>query len=357
MAALPTQHTEEQRLQALHDYGILDTPAEGFFDDVVRLAALACDTPIALVTLVDRNRQWFKAKIGVEFDQTPRDFTLCTYALDCPDELLIVEDALLDPRAVNNPYVVAAPHMRFYAGAPLVTPGGYVLGTLCVIDLRPRNLSDSQKETLELLARRVVVALDVKRELTRLGLLSTTDGLTGLSNRRAFQEKLKNEVSRSRRYDSPLSLILIDVDNFKRFNDTLGHPAGDKLLQTIAESLRHCIRDTDQASRMGGDEFAILLPNTRCDFAHHLAERARTAVLEQYRLAPEITLSIGVAELVDKMDGDALMAAADRALYEAKRKGRNQTVDAEDCNRLDFHSGIGLSVLGKARRRVQQFFR
>jgi diguanylate cyclase (GGDEF)-like protein len=323
MTAL-SSHAEEQRLQTLHEYRVLDTPAEAFFDDLVRVAALVCGTPIALITLIDEDRQWFKAKIGVHVDQTSRDFAFCNHALQNPDELLMVEDASRDHRFSGNLLVTGSTSYRSYAGAPLVAPGGHVLGTLCVVDVVPHALTDAQKEVLKVLARRVVSALETKRAFSDLKILSATDALTGLPNRRAFQEKLRSEVDRSHRYGLPLSLILFDVDHFKRFNDTLGHPAGDFLLQSIAQMLTDCARTTDQVSRLGGDEFATLLPNTGCDVAFYLAERVRRTAESRFQSPPNITLSVGVAELEPNMDCYALMGTADRALYEAKQKGRNR---------------------------------
>lgn len=319
---------EAARLDALFDYNILDTAPEPFFDDMVRLASLACETPIALITLLDRNRQWFKARIGLALEQTPREFSLCHYALNAPDAVLVINDVRHDPRFLDNPLVLDSPHIGFYAGAPLVTAQGAVLGTLCAIDRVVRTISDSQKEILTLLARRIVAALDMRREIARLEILSSTDPLTGLCNRRAFESRLADEFKRARRYRTPLSLLLMDVDHFKRFNDMLGHPAGDRLLQTIAAILRHGARETDQESRFGGDEFALILPNTSRALAGQMAERLRVAVCEEYVQAPRITLSMGVAELDGAMaDSFALLGAADKALYEAKRNGRNQVVD------------------------------
>jgi diguanylate cyclase (GGDEF)-like protein len=321
---LQAERREAQRLQALHQYNILDTPAEDFFDDIVLLASLVCSTPISLITLVDSTRQWFKAKIGIQAIETAREISVCQYALALPDDVLVIPDVTLDPRFANNPLVHSTPYMRFYAGAPLVAADHHVLGTLCVIDSRARTLSPTKQQILKVLARRVVAALDTRSEVASLQILSSTDALTGLHNRRAFNTLFTEEFINAKHTGKPLSLILADIDHFKRFNDTLGHPAGDRLLQTVSSTLRRGARGTDHIARLGGDEFAVILPNTSCDVARQLADRLRLAVQAQFAGEPAVTLSVGVADLQPRMeDAATLFSDADRALYDAKRQGRD----------------------------------
>lgn len=155
--------TESSRLAALYDYGILDTVPEVGFDDIVRLATRLCDTPVALISLVDRDRQWFKAKLGFEPCETPIAQSVCKHAIGLGD-LLVIPDLTQDMRTSANPLVVGEPHMRFYAGAPLVTAEGQTLGTLCVIDHRPRprGLTEAQADDLRALARQVMALLDMR---------------------------------------------------------------------------------------------------------------------------------------------------------------------------------------------------
>ncbi|MBS66833.1 MAG: histidine kinase [Pseudomonas sp.] len=149
------QPRELSRLAALLRYEILDTPEDSAFDDFTALAAQICDTPIALISLVDDRRQWFKSRVGLDVSETPREISFCTYTIT-GEELFEIPDALQDPRFCNNPLVLGDPHIRFYAGTPLTSPDGYNLGTLCVIDRQPRRLSPAQRETLKRLGRQVI---------------------------------------------------------------------------------------------------------------------------------------------------------------------------------------------------------
>lgn len=171
---------ETKRLEALRRYRILDTAAETAFDDFSRLAALICETPIALITLIDADRQWFKARFGLDTPETPREHAFCSYTI-LGDETLVVEDATADERFASNPLVTGSPHIRFYAGTPLLTPEGYGLGSLCVIDRKPRQLRPEQRDALAALARRVVNQMELRQVsadlATALSDLKTLHGL------------------------------------------------------------------------------------------------------------------------------------------------------------------------------------
>jgi len=160
----PIPENEAARLNTLRGYGILDTHPEDRFDGLTRLAATICGTPIALISLVDEDRQWFKSKIGIAASQTPREHAFCAYAIMSPD-LFVVPDASKDPRFATNPLVLGEPHVRFYAGAPLTAPNGHHLGALCVIDRTPRQLAGYQLEALRILSRQVMAQVILGKNL------------------------------------------------------------------------------------------------------------------------------------------------------------------------------------------------
>lgn len=161
------QVNESERLEALQRYHILDTDPEQVFDDLAQLAAFICGTPMSLVSLLDSERQWFKARVGMEPQQTPREYAFCQYAMRAPD-VYEVADATLDPRFADNPLVTGSPNIRFYAGAPLLSPDGQPLGTLCALDTVPRQLSSDQREGLRVLARQVMAHLELRRVRAQL---------------------------------------------------------------------------------------------------------------------------------------------------------------------------------------------
>lgn len=189
----PNAHSEQKRLNVLWQYEVLDTVPEAVFDDLTELAARICEAPIALISLVDEKRQWFKAKIGTPIQETARDISFCTHAIS-QTELFIVPDATLDSRFASNPLVVSNPKIRFYAGAPLITPDGYALGTLCVIDKVPRTLRPEQQQALRILARHVVSQLELRRHSKQLG-----DVRADNARLKAELEKTRSRLSNARR--------------------------------------------------------------------------------------------------------------------------------------------------------------
>jgi len=364
-AGLPENETE--RLAELQSYQILDTLPEEAYDDIAYLASQICSCPIALVSLIDKNRQWFKSRIGVEASETARDLAFCAHAILEPGELLEISDTRQDPRFAAHPLVVDGPLIRFYAGAPLVTSSGSALGTLCVIDRQPRELSDAQKQALRALSRQVMTQLELRQTVTELSRRSAqqrryeeqlrgyqrklersnkllevqtvTDPLTGLFNRRAFLAKLEEESERARRHGLPLSLALLDVDAFKSYNDTYGHPAGDEVLKRVAQVLQGHKRRTDFVARHGGEEFAVILVNTDEAGGRILAERFRQAIEKANWRDRPVTASFGLAAAVgSEQPTSSLINDADRALYQAKKRGRNRVALASSVPSGPFSS-------------------
>ena len=351
------QH-EAERLVALARYNILDTLPEPAYDDVVEIASCIAGTPIALISLLDQERQWFKAKLGLAVDSTPREDSFCKCLLDPPlDEVLIVPDAHADARFSASPLVVGDPYIRFYMGAPLVTPDGHVLGSLCTIDRVVRHPTEQQALALQALARQVMQLLELRhrnheirellseravqmRELSNYQVLleqhnrqllteSRTDRLTKIGNRMALDQYLVAAHQDSVKLHRPLSILLIDVDHFKPYNDQFGHPAGDEVLQQVAALLYDSCRTTDFAARYGGEEFMLILPETTARTALQVADRLRRSIEEEQFPNRKITISIGVARMIPRK-GEAplsvseLISRADQALYQAKGAGRNQ---------------------------------
>jgi len=312
------QKHEEARIAALHELGILDTPPEERFDRLTRLARRLFDVPIALVSLVDSDRQWFKSRAGLEATETPREVSFCSHAIGGSD-VMVVTNAAHDERFSHNPLVADPPSIRFYAGAPVKGPDGSSLGTLCIIDHEPRELGPEDAELLRDLAEMV------ENEL-RAVQLATLDDLTGLTNRRGFNAIAYHTLALCRRVDQPAALLMFDLDEFKEINDTMGHAEGDRVLKRFADLLLRSFRDSDVVARLGGDEFCVLLSGTNAD----QAPRALSHLDEDLRRddrGPKIRYSVGVTDFDAKKhpSAAALLDAADGRMYEdkAEKEKRN----------------------------------
>jgi len=357
-SSYPVPQNETSRLKALQEYKVMDTLPEQAYDNFTKLASIICNTPIALITLVDEERQWFKSRIGLERTEIPREGSLCSHAIMTPDHILVVNDVALDKRFTTSPLVASEPNVRFYAGASLVTSNGEALGTICVMDDKPRDITQEQLDALQVLAHEVMGQFELRRSIANLeqSMLkqenyidqlqeyqrelekvraelenqSLTDPLTGVNNRRAFDTRFEEEFLRAQRYKVACSLILIDIDFFKQYNDTFGHTAGDEALIAVAALLEEDVRIHDMVARYGGEEFAIILPNTDIKGAMVMGERFRRSIHRASWKHKQITISVGVASLHEgtqkPMD---LLIESDSALYTAKQSGRNLVIGPE----------------------------
>ncbi len=475
-----TPENEAARLAALEHLSILDTDREPEFDELVGLASAICEVPMSLVSLIDSDRQWFKAKIGIETRETPRAVAFCAHTIQQSD-LFVVEDAAKDERFAHNPLVTGSPQLRFYAGVPVSSPDGHAMGTLCVLDSQPKKLTNGQQTALRILGSQVSARLElrfqrkkleealrsaeesqarlreseerfrtfmdhapfvsfmkdddgkmlyysqqfadmfdismeawigktdfdnfpeqyakefrrhdlavmesgvprvveetsespdgsvhhwrshkfryvaesgvktlggVSVEITaeleptralhvsqqeledanrRLATMVRTDALTGLHNRRGFDERLAAEFARARRNDRQFSVLILDVDNFKHRNDTYGHADGDETLKQLGMVLQGAVRAGDLVARYGGEEFVVLLPETGEMEATALAERLLRSVRDHSWNREQVTVSVGAASLHPAMRDEArLLALADEAMYAAKQSGKDRVIN------------------------------
>lgn len=316
---------EDRRLRALRDYAIMDTAPEEPFDRITRIVAAALKVPMAAVTLVDDHRQWFKARIGLVASETPRSESFCAQTMMGADAM-VISDATQDPRFEKNALVLGDPHIRFYAGYPVVSADGMPMGAVCAIDTAPRTAEPRELELLKDLAA-------LAGEQLELRLRASLDGLTGVLRRNTFLDMASRELLLARRSKAPTSCLMVDVDHFKPINDAHGHEVGDDVLKTLVRTLKNGLRSTDLIGRLGGEEFGILLPGTDRDGAAEVAERIRNAVAGLKIMAScmrvDVTVSIGVAQgPTSLVDIGVLLDQADKALFSAKRTGRNRIASA-----------------------------
>jgi diguanylate cyclase (GGDEF)-like protein len=343
---------ETRRLTLVRRLGLLDTPPEERFDVFTRLAARVAGAPVSTISLIDEQRVWFKSSCGLPdgVTEVPRDIAACAHVLHLEDEVLVIPDARLDPRVADSPLVTGDFGMRFYAGAPLRAPGGEVLGSLCIIDRVPRAPDAELIRTLQDLSRGVASALRI-HEMSELAL---KDPLTGLGNRRMFDESLESilKTAQARADRSAVGVLLVDLDRFKDFNDSLGHGGGDAVLREVGQRLAFCVREGDVAARLGGDEFALVVtlpdgPGTELEF-REIGERVAKALRETPVRVDGQNLrvrgSIGVAFAAHRATGSAgfesraILRAADAALYNAKRDGRDRVAMSRGGSAIGFGS-------------------
>lgn len=320
---ISTFPVKQPTCRSLDLYNILDTPEEEPFDRLSRLAAMMLQVPMALISLLDENRQWFKSHVGLEIRETPIEYSFCAHAVQHRG-IFVVPDATQDERFRTNPLVTGMPGVRFYAGAPLRMKDGATIGTLCVIDNVPRTMNEQECSMLAVLAEMAVREIELRRAVI-------TDPLTGAFNRRMLTVMLKKEMGRYRRSRQPFCVAALDLDHFKRVNDTLGHEAGDDVLAAFTGLATGYFRSQDFVFRTGGEEFAVLLAETCEADAERAVERFRSELaarpLPTSAGQVQVTISAGVAQISSTdSTGEEILERADQALYRAKRGGRDRVV-------------------------------
>ncbi|OCJ05061.1 diguanylate cyclase [Rhizobium sp. AC44/96] len=318
-----TKKREMERLAALEQLDLLDTPRDDGFDRIVRLIKEIFTIDIGLVTLIDAHRQWYKACSGLSADEVPREDTFCRYVVDY-EEPVIVQDATRDPRFAQHPAVTGDSHIRFYAGVPLRTREGHIIGTVCAIDRKPRSFGAKDLAILQELAGAAMDRIELLQS-------AATDSLTETLTRRAFKQETDQLISLALRHQHNLSCVMLDVDHFKSVNDTYGHAAGDDVLRAVAATCRANLRAGDLLGRLGGEEFCIVLPHIDREGAIAVAEKVRAAISSQPIQGDfgslSVTASFGVSSLsIVTKDIDTLLAQADAAMYHAKHSGRNRCI-------------------------------
>lgn len=310
---------EPGRQRALDRLEVVGSTVETPFERIIDLVKTTLNAPICAVSLIDNDRQWLKAYRGLSVDQTPRDVAFCDHAIRA-ERPFIIEDATKDPRFANNPLVLSDPFIRAYLGIPLKMPDGYIVGTLCVIYQEARAFLDHEIAILQSFASLVVGELELRT-------IAFTDGLTNLLSRKAWTDRVEAEIDRAMRQSLPLSILLLDLDYFKKINDTYGHDVGDLVLRKTAAVVNAVLRKHDLIGRLGGEEFAVCVINAPEQAGLAVAGRIRAQIAAL--TFPEhdgltCSASIGVAVFEPGKSLDDLLKGADLALYEAKRSGRNQ---------------------------------
>lgn len=261
---------ERGRLAAVSALAILDTEPESEYDHITELARTVIGAPVAAVSIIAADRQWFKSIQGLEIRESARGDSFCSVTIQRP-EPMIVEDAANHPAFRDNVLVVRDPGIRSYLGIPLSLPDGRQVGALCVIDFRPRSFTEREVSALRNLAR------CVEKEFA-LRLKTTVDGLTGCLCRQSFFDRVERALGWVRSGRTEAALAILDLDHFKRINDTFGHDAGDAVLTAAAEAMMREFAGSGEVGRVGGEEFAVLFPALGVQDAKAALEAAREGI-------------------------------------------------------------------------------
>ncbi|MDX1563505.1 MAG: sensor domain-containing diguanylate cyclase, partial [Gammaproteobacteria bacterium] len=321
------------KLAQLPESTFFCTPIEERFERITRLARRALNVPVAAITFLTEEKQWFKSVAGWAVTELPNANSFCPITLTA-GRLTVIEDTHDDPRVCQHPLAQSGPHFRFYAGIPITDENEIPCGTFCVFDQKPRRLSELERDTLTdlaMLAQREIASEQLRSihsSLTaKLGVArreAMMDPLTRLWNRRGAAVLIKAALDEIEKQTSSIAIAILDLDNFKRINDTYGHQIGDEVLRKTALRLIHNVRSNDNVCRLGGDEFLLLMKNTDASTAADTAERVRRGVTEKpvpTRQGPiGVSTSVGYAvhDGRETLTVDQLIDRADKALMQSK---------------------------------------
>ena len=310
----PIPLDETVRLLSLHSLRIMDSAPEERFDRVTRMAKRIFDVNICLVSLVDSDRQWFKSRQGLDACETPREVSFCGHAI-LEERAFVIEDAHTDPRFSDNPLVTGNPNVRFYAGYPVHSGESKRIGTLCLIDDKPRAFSADDVETLKDFAALVDDELASSAEIN-------VDELTKIANRRGFQQVAQHLLPLCKRNNLEVEVLFFDLDGFKALNDKFGHEAGDEALQAFAKLLLKSFRNSDVVARLGGDEFVVMMAGQKAFSDRAITNMRKLAKDIESNFSQHLGWSVGRVRFDPDVhnDIDDLLRDADERMYADKTR-------------------------------------
>jgi diguanylate cyclase (GGDEF)-like protein len=338
MEAPKIPENEAERMDALEKLNIVDTPMQENFERITRITKNLFDVPIAAFTLVDGDRQWFKSIQGLDVCETPREVSFCGHVIN-QDDIMIINDALLDPRFADNPLVTGPPFIRFYAGYPVRATNNLKMGSLCIIDTKPRNYTQADLSQLKDMAKLAEGEINAHQnqniqkqlmsELARAKRQALVDGLTRLWNRAGIEAIIKKQETESLQKQENFGIALIDIDNFKAVNDTYGHNTGDTILRAVAKRLLSSYRLSDSVGRWGGEEFLVVFNSGDPKNFYEIADQARINIsstpieIDDLEITITITTGLSYTDWKNPTEILGLISKADEALYEGKLTGKN----------------------------------
>jgi diguanylate cyclase (GGDEF)-like protein len=330
------------KLAQLPESSFFCTPIEERFERITRLARRVLKVPVAAITFLNEDKQWFKSVAGWAVTELPNNQSFCPITL-AAGQITIFEDTRQEPSLSQHPLVNTGPQFRFYAGHPIMDENEQLCGTFCVFDQQPRQFSAADEASLidlAEIAQREIFSERLKSVhsslMAKLGIArreSMMDPLTRLWNRRGAGVMIKAALEAASEHQSSVGIAVFDLDNFKQINDTYGHQVGDEVLRKTALRLIQSVRTDDSVCRIGGDEFLLIMKDSDSAVARAATQRMRQVVAEdpiKTRQGPiTITTSVGFTVKTGAEDEsiDELIERADRALMKSKAEGRNQVVE------------------------------